>query len=133
MIVLERKHDAWLARWSGANAWFVRPVDPFELADRLVELIEGSINSTLARTILTAVTTTVALTSLYLFGGYFGYWVVSSTGYWFLGLFLTFIAVGLVGIVLVLLSAGILALRRWPWLYAVSIWPGTIAHELHER
>ena len=39
VIVLERKHDAWLARWSGADAWFVRPVDPFELADRLVELI----------------------------------------------------------------------------------------------
>ena len=39
VIILERKHDAWLARWSGADAWFVRPVDPFELADRLVELI----------------------------------------------------------------------------------------------
>jgi DNA-binding response OmpR family regulator len=39
VIVLERKHDAWLARWSGADAWFVRPVDPFQLADRLVELI----------------------------------------------------------------------------------------------
>jgi DNA-binding response OmpR family regulator len=41
VIVLERKHDAWLARWSGADAWLVRPVDPFELADRLVELIES--------------------------------------------------------------------------------------------
>ena len=41
MIVLERKHDAWLARWSGADAWFVKPVDPFALADRLVELIGG--------------------------------------------------------------------------------------------
>ena len=39
VIILERKHDAWLARWSGADAWLVRPVDPFELADRLVELI----------------------------------------------------------------------------------------------
>ncbi|MGA9161145.1 MAG: hypothetical protein WB297_09835 [Actinomycetota bacterium] len=39
VILLERKHDAWLARWSGADAWFVRPVDPFGLADRLVELI----------------------------------------------------------------------------------------------
>lgn len=35
----------------------------------LVELIEGSINSTLARTILTSVTTTVALSALYIFGG----------------------------------------------------------------
>ena len=42
VIVLERKHDAWLARWSGADAWFIRPVDPFELADRLVELIQAS-------------------------------------------------------------------------------------------
>ena len=42
VIVLERKHDAGLARWSGADAWFVRPVDPFELADRLVELIRAS-------------------------------------------------------------------------------------------
>jgi DNA-binding response OmpR family regulator len=41
VIILERKHDAWLARWSGADAWFVRPVDPFELADRLAELIRG--------------------------------------------------------------------------------------------
>lgn len=39
VILLERKHDAWLARWSGADAWFVRPVDPFELADALVELL----------------------------------------------------------------------------------------------
>jgi DNA-binding response OmpR family regulator len=38
MILLERKHDAWLARWAGADAWFVRPVDPFELADRVLEL-----------------------------------------------------------------------------------------------
>ena len=42
VIVLERKHDVGLARWSGADAWFVRPVDPFELADRLVELIRAS-------------------------------------------------------------------------------------------
>lgn len=41
VILLERKHDAWLARWSGADAWFVPPLDPFELADRLVELIQA--------------------------------------------------------------------------------------------
>jgi preprotein translocase subunit SecF len=35
----------------------------------LVQLIELSLNSTLARTILTSITTTVALTSLYVFGG----------------------------------------------------------------
>ena len=41
VILLERKHDEWLARWSGADAWFVKPVDPFELADRLLELVEA--------------------------------------------------------------------------------------------
>lgn len=40
VILLERRQDAWLARWSGADAWFVKPVDPFELADRLLELVE---------------------------------------------------------------------------------------------
>ena len=39
VILLDRKHDAWLARWSGANAWFVKPADPFELADRVLELV----------------------------------------------------------------------------------------------
>jgi len=39
VILLERTHDAWLARWSGADAWFVKPVDPFELADRVLELV----------------------------------------------------------------------------------------------
>ena len=39
VILLERRHDAWLAKWSGADAWFVKPVDPFEVADRLVELV----------------------------------------------------------------------------------------------
>jgi DNA-binding response OmpR family regulator len=41
VILLERRHDEWLARWSGADAWFVKPIDPFELADRLVELVAG--------------------------------------------------------------------------------------------
>jgi DNA-binding response OmpR family regulator len=39
VILLERRHDEWLARWSGADAWFVKPVDPFEIADRLLELV----------------------------------------------------------------------------------------------
>lgn len=39
VILLERRHDEWLARWSGADAWFVKPVDPFEVADRLLELV----------------------------------------------------------------------------------------------
>jgi len=39
VILLDRPQDAWLARWSGADAWFVKPVDPFELADRLLDLV----------------------------------------------------------------------------------------------
>jgi hypothetical protein len=39
VILLERKHDVWLARWSGSDPWFVRPVVPFELADRVLELV----------------------------------------------------------------------------------------------
>ncbi len=33
VILLERPQDEWLARWSGADAWFVKPVDPFALAE----------------------------------------------------------------------------------------------------
>ena len=40
VILLDRFHDSWLAEWSGADAWFVKPVDPFELAGRVVELIQ---------------------------------------------------------------------------------------------
>jgi DNA-binding response OmpR family regulator len=38
VILLDRRQDVWLAKWSGADAWFVKPVDPFALADRLLEL-----------------------------------------------------------------------------------------------
>jgi DNA-binding response OmpR family regulator len=41
-ILLERRQDSWLAEWSGADAWFVKPVDPFELADRLLALVSGA-------------------------------------------------------------------------------------------
>lgn len=37
VILLERSQDEWLAKWSGADAWFVKPVNPFELADTLKE------------------------------------------------------------------------------------------------
>jgi DNA-binding response OmpR family regulator len=33
VILLDRREDEWLARWSGADAWFVKPVNPFEFAD----------------------------------------------------------------------------------------------------
>jgi DNA-binding NarL/FixJ family response regulator len=35
IILLERSQDSWLARWSEADAWFVKPVNPFELADAI--------------------------------------------------------------------------------------------------
>lgn len=41
VILLDRRQDVWLAKWSGADAWFVKPVDPFELADRLLELVSA--------------------------------------------------------------------------------------------
>ena len=40
VILLERTHDAWLASWSGADAWYVKPPDPFAVADRLWDLLE---------------------------------------------------------------------------------------------
>lgn len=33
VILLDRPQDRWLAAWSGADAWFDKPVNPFELAD----------------------------------------------------------------------------------------------------
>jgi len=40
VILLERVADVWLASWSGADAWFVKPADPFAVADRVWELLE---------------------------------------------------------------------------------------------
>lgn len=40
LVVLERRQDEWLAEWSGADAWFVKPVDPFAMADTVVSLLE---------------------------------------------------------------------------------------------
>lgn len=38
VVLLERPHDAWLAEWSGADAWFVKPVDAFALSAKVREL-----------------------------------------------------------------------------------------------
>lgn len=46
VILLERRQDVWLARWSGADAWFVRPIDPFALAERVLELIGANASPT---------------------------------------------------------------------------------------
>jgi DNA-binding response OmpR family regulator len=42
VVVLARRQDEWLARWSGADAWFVKPVDPFALADTVTSLLQRS-------------------------------------------------------------------------------------------
>jgi DNA-binding response OmpR family regulator len=39
VIILARPQDSWLAKWSGADAWFARPVDPFALSDTVMELV----------------------------------------------------------------------------------------------
>ncbi|HEX2266576.1 MAG TPA: hypothetical protein VHI97_00055, partial [Actinomycetota bacterium] len=39
IIFLDRRHDEWLARWSGADAWFVKPVNPFEIADTVAGFV----------------------------------------------------------------------------------------------
>jgi DNA-binding response OmpR family regulator len=39
IIVLARKQDEWLARWSGADAWVTKPVDPFLFADKVLEVL----------------------------------------------------------------------------------------------
>jgi len=45
VILLERAQDAWLARWSGADAWFVEPVDPFELAETMAGYLTAGVPS----------------------------------------------------------------------------------------
>ncbi len=39
LIFLDRRQDEWLARWSGADAWFVKPVNPFEIADTMTRFL----------------------------------------------------------------------------------------------
>jgi CheY-like chemotaxis protein len=39
IIILARAQDAWLAEWSGADAWLNRPLDAFELADMVTQLV----------------------------------------------------------------------------------------------
>ena len=39
--VLDRAQDEWLARWSGADVWFVKPVNPFELGDAVASFLEA--------------------------------------------------------------------------------------------
>jgi DNA-binding response OmpR family regulator len=39
ILVLARPQDEWLARWSGADAWVTKPIDPFVLADKVIEVL----------------------------------------------------------------------------------------------
>lgn len=39
VVLLERKQDIWLAKWSGADRWLQQPVDPFVLGQIAKELI----------------------------------------------------------------------------------------------
>ena len=41
VILLDRPQDRWLARWSEADAWFDKPVNPFELGDAVAGLVEA--------------------------------------------------------------------------------------------
>jgi DNA-binding response OmpR family regulator len=41
LVFLERVQDAWLAAWSGADAWFLKPVNPFEVAEAIGGFFEG--------------------------------------------------------------------------------------------
>jgi DNA-binding response OmpR family regulator len=38
VIILARPQDAWLAKWSGADAWLERPLDAFALSDTVMQL-----------------------------------------------------------------------------------------------
>jgi DNA-binding response OmpR family regulator len=42
VIVLDRPQDEWLASWSGADAWFVKPLNPFEMADTVGRFVGTS-------------------------------------------------------------------------------------------
>ena len=39
IVLLERRVDVWLAKWSGADGWLTQPIDPFELGRTAHDLI----------------------------------------------------------------------------------------------
>jgi DNA-binding response OmpR family regulator len=41
VLLLAREHDVWLSNWSQADAYVVKPVDPFDLAETIEALVEG--------------------------------------------------------------------------------------------
>jgi DNA-binding response OmpR family regulator len=40
VLILARRQDEWLARWSGADGWVTKPIDPFILADMVMDQVE---------------------------------------------------------------------------------------------
>ena len=43
LVITARRADAWLARWSQADAWVSHPLDPFELAAAAARLLTPSV------------------------------------------------------------------------------------------
>lgn len=41
VLLIAREQDAYIARWSGADAWVLKPVDPFDLAEVVHALVDG--------------------------------------------------------------------------------------------
>jgi CheY-like chemotaxis protein len=41
VLLLARDQDKWLSNWSQADAYVVKPVDPFDLAEVVTSLVEG--------------------------------------------------------------------------------------------
>lgn len=40
LLVIAREQDHYLARWSEADAWVLKPIDPFDLAEAVEALVE---------------------------------------------------------------------------------------------
>lgn len=40
VLLIARREDTYLARWSEADAWVLKPVDPFDLAEVVSSLVE---------------------------------------------------------------------------------------------
>jgi DNA-binding response OmpR family regulator len=42
VVLMDREQDRWLAQWAGADAAFLKPANPFALAERVAELGGGA-------------------------------------------------------------------------------------------
>lgn len=41
VLLIARLQDRWLAEWAEADAWSLKPVDPFDLAEVLAAVVDG--------------------------------------------------------------------------------------------